>query len=156
MIVERRLGFATIIFSGCAGFANCIPIKMFRSNDERKGWEPRITRRVANETLAKRVESVKISVDKWSFNPRGITFSQFAFSQEILPLLIPAGGSYFFRPTWKPVPRRVQNYQIARLKSSNIFDFRADWVRSRCGIRSCVKKIFRDFRPFSRNEKEPF
>jgi hypothetical protein len=50
---------------------------------------------------------------------------------------------------------RVQIYQIARFKSSNIFVFRADWVRSRYGVRSCVKKIFRVFWRFPRNEKGP-
>jgi hypothetical protein len=50
---------------------------------------------------------------------------------------------------------RVPIYQIARPKSSNIFVFRADWVRSRYGVRSCVKNIFRVFWRFPRNEKGP-
>jgi hypothetical protein len=48
---------------------------------------------------------------------------------------------------------RAQIYQIARLKSSNIFVFRADWVRSRYSVRSCVKKNFRVFWRFPRREK---
>jgi hypothetical protein len=51
---------------------------------------------------------------------------------------------------------RVQTYQIARPKSSNIFVFRADWVRSRCCVRSCVIKIFRVFWRFPRSEKDDF
>jgi hypothetical protein len=192
----------------CASFVYFLLYKKtFGSNDERKGWEPQIPRRGANETrtIATRIETMLSVIRTTKLRVSNIDheipkrrnaeiFEESArFEQGILSLIRfrafvissfkrppscsaernikgergarllsanrarfrPAGGIYF-STTWKPVPRRVQSYQIAWLKSSNIFVFRADWVRSRCGARSCVKKIFSVFWPFSRNEKGPF
>jgi hypothetical protein len=73
----------------------------------------------------------------------------------VSPKIHPSGFSRSIQKRLFASISRVQIYQIARPKSSNIFVFRADWVRSRWGARSCVKKIFRVFWRFPRNEKGP-
>ena len=67
----------------------------------------------------------------------------------------PAGGIYR-RQVGNLSHDRVQSYQIACLKSSNIFEKSQFWVRSRCGVRTCVKKIFREKGQKVRSEKEAF